>query len=94
MAKVTALGLDVITEKSGHVIAPVTPSVCITPTAPAPLPVPYPTTGSSREGIVGAPSRTKVNGAKVGTVGGGLKTSHGNEPGTLKEVVSHNTGGA
>jgi len=92
--KVTAAGLDVITEKSGHVIAPMSPSVCLTPAAPSPVPMPYPTTGSSREGIAGAPSRTKINGARSGTVGAAFKASHGNEPGTLKEVVSHNTGGA
>jgi RHS repeat-associated protein len=91
--KVTADGLDVITEKSGHVIAPATPSVCLTPAAPAPLPVPYPVTGTSREGIAGAPSRTKINGARIATVGSAFKASHGNEPGALKEVVSHNTGG-
>jgi RHS repeat-associated protein len=92
--KVTALGLDVITEKSGHIVAPMVPSVCTTPAAPAPLPVPYPCSGTSREGIVGAPSRTKVNGAPIGTVGGALSACHGNEPGALKEIVSHNTGGA
>jgi hypothetical protein len=91
--KVTAVGLDVITERSGHAIAPVTPSVCLTPAAPAPIPVPYPVMGSSAEGIGGAPSRTKVNGVAVATVGACLKASHGNEPGALKEVVSHNTGG-
>jgi RHS repeat-associated protein len=91
--KVTALGLDVITERSGHAIAPMAPSVCLTPAAPAPIPVPYPVMGSSTEGIAGAPSRTKVNGVPVATVGSCMKASHGNEPGTLKEVVSHNTGG-
>jgi RHS repeat-associated protein len=92
--KVTALGMDVITEKSGHVVAPIAPSVCLTPAAPSPLPVPYPATGTSREGVVGAPSRTKVNGAPIGTVGGAFEACHGNEPGALKEIVSHNTGGA
>ena len=37
--------------------------------------------------------RTRINGAKIGTVGSVLKTCHGNEPGTLKEVVSLNTAG-
>jgi RHS repeat-associated protein len=91
--KVTALGLDTITEKSGHGVVPVAPSVCTTPAAPSPMPVPYPATGTSREGIVGAPSRTKINGARAGTVGSALKACHGNEPGTLKEVVSVTTGG-
>ncbi len=93
MSKVTALGLDVITDKSGHAIAPVAPSVCTTPAAPAPLPVPYPVSGTSAGGLAGAPSRTKMNGAKIGTVGGCIKACHGNEPGTLKEVVSLSTGG-
>jgi RHS repeat-associated protein len=91
--KVTALGMDVITEKSGHTVAPMAPSVCTTPAAPGPLPVPYPGVGTSKEGIVGAPSRTKINGAKTGTVGSALKACHGMDPGVLKDVVSHNTGG-
>ena len=92
--KVTALGLDVITEKSGHGLAPISPSVCITPAAPSPVPVPYPASGSSRQGVVGSPLRTKISGAPIGTVGGSFEACHGNEPGTLKEVVSLNTGGA
>ena len=92
--KVTALDLDVITEKSGHTAAPISPSVCITPAAPSPLPVPYPASGSSSQGVIGAPARTKINGAPIGTVGGAFEACHGNEPGTLKEVVSLNTGGA
>src|SRR5438045_246750 len=93
MSKVTAVGMDVVTQKSGHVIAPALPSVCVTPAAPSPLPVPYPCIGTSREGIAGSTLRTKINGARIGTVGSALKASHGNEPGTLKEIVSHNTGG-
>jgi RHS repeat-associated protein len=91
--KVTALGQDVITETSGHVAAPTGASVCTTPAAPGPVPIPYPTFSSSREGIVAAPMRTKVNGARVATVGACTRLSHGNEPGTLKELISRNTGG-
>jgi YD repeat-containing protein len=93
MSKVTALDMDVITEKSGHVVMPIAPSVCTTPAAPAPLPVPYPVSGTSAGGIMGPTSRTKINGAHVGTVGGGFSAVHGNEPGTLKEIVSLTTGG-
>ena len=93
MSKVTALSMDVITEKSDHVVAPVAPSVCTTPAAPAPIPVPYPVSGSSAGGILGPTSNTKIGGAKIGTVGGGFKAVHGNEPGSLKEVVSLTTGG-
>jgi RHS repeat-associated protein len=68
-------------------------SVCLTPAAPSPLPIPYPTVGTSGEGIIDECLRTKINGAKVLTVGGCLKACHGNEAGTLKEVVSLNTAG-
>jgi hypothetical protein len=56
MGDVKALVLDVITERSGHVIAPLGVSVCMTPAAPSPIPIPYPVTGGSVEGIVGGPS--------------------------------------
>jgi RHS repeat-associated protein len=68
-------------------------SVCTTPAAPSPLPIPYPVVASSIEGIADEPLRTKINGAKIATVGSVLKTCHGNEPGTMKEVVSLNTSG-
>jgi RHS repeat-associated protein len=93
MGDVTAVMMDVITEKSGHSVTPMAVSVCTTPAAPSPLPIPYPVVASSIEGIGDAPMRTKINGAKIGTVGSVLKTCHGNEPGTLKEVVSLNTTG-
>jgi RHS repeat-associated protein len=93
MGDVTALMMDVITEKSGHTVTPMAVSVCLTPAAPAPLPLPYPVVGSSIEGIGDGPLRTKINGAVLATVGSVLKTCHGNEPGTLKEVVSLNTAG-
>src|SRR5262249_2412809 len=48
---------------------------------------------SSASGVAGRPSRTKIGGAKVGTVGGAFSAVHGNEPGTLKEIVSLTTGG-
>ncbi|MFS8068199.1 MAG: PAAR-like domain-containing protein, partial [Byssovorax sp.] len=88
MGDVTALMMDCITEKSGHALVPMAVSVCLTPAAPAPLPIPYPVFATSIEGIGDAPMRTKINGAKIATVGSVLKTCHGNEPGTLKEVVS------
>lgn len=93
MGDVTALMMDVITEKSGHTITPMAVSVCLTPAAPSPLPIPYPVVGNSIEGITDEPLRTRINGAKIGTVGSVIKTCHGNEPGTLKEVVSLNTTG-
>jgi RHS repeat-associated protein len=93
MGKVTALGMDTIHEKSGHQMAGMAVSVCLTPAAPSPLPIPYPTMGSIAEGIIDPCLRTKIEGNPVLTVGGCMKACHGNEAGTLKEVVSLNTGG-
>ena len=90
---VTAVMMDCITEASGHTMTPCAVSVCTTPAAPSPLPIPYPVTASAAEGSKDAPSRTKMGGAKIITVGACFTACHGNEPGTLKEVVSLNTGG-
>ena len=49
--------------------------------------------GNSGEGAKDPPTRTKIQGAKIITVGSCFKACHGNEPGTMKEVVSFNTGG-
>jgi hypothetical protein len=93
MGDVTAVNMDVTTESSGHTFTPMAVSVCITPAAPSPLPLPYPVTGSIGEGVTDPAMRTKIDGAKVLTVGSVFTACHGNEPGTLKEVVSLNTGG-
>jgi len=93
VGKVTAVGMDTITEKSGHQMTGMAVSVCITPAAPSPLPIPYPTMGTVSEGIGDECMRTKIEGAKILTVGGVMKACHGNEAGTLKEVVSLNTAG-
>jgi hypothetical protein len=93
MGDVTAVNMDIVTDKSGHAFTPMAVSACITPMAPAPAPIPYPVTGTSTEGVVDECLRTKVNGGKCMTVGSVFKACHGNEPGTLKEVVSLNTGG-
>ncbi|WP_437590628.1 DUF6531 domain-containing protein [Sorangium sp. So ce1000] len=93
MSKVTALGLDTVHEGSGHQMTGMAVSVCTTPAAPSPLPIPYPTMGTVTEGVIDAPMRTTIEGKKILTVGACMKACHGNEPGTLKEVLSLNTGG-
>ncbi|MBX3183723.1 MAG: DUF4150 domain-containing protein [Polyangiaceae bacterium] len=93
MGKVTACKTDVVTKKSGHNCVGMAVSVCTTPAAPSPIPLPYPTTGTVSEGITDQAMRTKINGADVMTVGSVMSKCHGNEPGTLKEVVSLNTAG-
>jgi RHS repeat-associated protein len=93
MGDVKALDLDAVHEQSGHNVVGMAVSVCITPAAPSPLPMPYPTTASCSEGISDSPLRTKIQGCNGATVGSVVKVCHGNEPGTLKEVVSLNTTG-
>ncbi|WP_437622126.1 restriction endonuclease fold toxin [Sorangium sp. So ce1151] len=93
MGKVTALGLDAVHEGSGHQMTGMAVSVCTTPAAPSPLPIPYPTMGTVAEGVIDPPMRTTIEGKKILTVGGCMKACHGNEPGTLKETLSLNTGG-
>lgn len=90
---VTACMMDCVTNKSGHQMVPLAVSVCTTPAAPSPIPVPYPVTATSVAGIKDAPVRTKIQGAKILTVGACFKRCIGNQPGTMKEVVSVNTGG-
>jgi hypothetical protein len=85
--------MDCVTNKSGHQMVPLAVSVCTTPAAPSPIPVPYPVTATSVAGIKDAPVRTKIQGAKILTVGACFKRCIGNQPGTMKEVVSVNTGG-
>jgi YD repeat-containing protein len=90
---VTAVMMDTVHEKSGHTMAPNAVSVCTTPAAPSPVPIPYPPVANVAEGSKDAPRRTKFCGAKIVTVGACFKACHGNEPGTLKETLSLNTGG-
>jgi len=93
MGDVTAVNMDVVTDKSGHSFIGMAVSVCTTPAAPSPLPIPYPVQGTSGEGVACECLRSKVNGTKWVVVGSVFKACHGNEAGTLKEVVSLNTGG-
>ena len=90
---VTAVMMATVTSKSGHQFTPMAVSVCITPAAPSPIPVPYPVMGTSVEGVHAPAMRTKINGNDVCNVGAAFKACHGNEPGTLKETCSFNTGG-
>lgn len=90
---VTACNMDTVHEKSGHTAVPNAVSMCITPAAPSPVPMPYPVVANSAEGVKDHPKRTKINGAKIITVGSVFSKCHGNEPGTLKETLSLNTTG-
>ena len=62
--------------------------------APASAAVPRPPRPTSTSGIVdpGEVTNERISGAPIGTVGGAFEACHGNELGTLKEVVSLHTG--
>ena len=90
---VTATMMEAVTSASGHGVTPVAVSVCTTPAAPSPIPLPYPVTSMAMEGLKDTPTRTKIGGNDIGNVGSAFTACHGNEPGTLKETCSLNTGG-
>ena len=85
--------METIHEGSGHSAraAPVLPHSC--PAGAIAGADPHPVVANSAEGVKDPPSRTKIKGNKIMTVGSCFKTCHGNEPGTSKEVVSFNTTG-
>jgi hypothetical protein len=89
---VTAMGMDVVSEDSGHQVVPLAPNMCITPAAPSPLPLPYPITGSSSSLDPGT-EKTQIGGKKVMNAACKVKEMHGNEAGTQKDIITFTTGG-
>ncbi len=89
---VTANGMDIAGESTGHTVVYMAPSVCITPAAPSPVPIPYPITTPSGTGQVDDDSRkTLIGGKNIFCIGSLIASCTGNEPGTQKEVVSLKT---
>jgi hypothetical protein len=84
---VTALGMDVACEASGHQVVPCAPNVCITPAAPSPLPLPYPLMGTTSKLDPGT-EKTMIGGKKVLNADSKVKQVNGNEPGTQKDIVT------
>jgi hypothetical protein len=89
---VAAMGMEVVSEDSGHQVVPCAPNVCITPAAPSPLPLPYPITGSSSSLDPGT-ENVKISNKKVLNAGCKVKEMHGNEAGTQKDIITFTTGG-
>jgi hypothetical protein len=89
---VTACAMDVCCESSMHQVVPMAPSVCTTPAAPSPLPIPYPVMGTTSSLDPGCED-TKIEGKKSMTTKSKVAAVHGNEAGTMKEIVSLQTGG-
>jgi hypothetical protein len=90
---VTANNRDIACESSGHQVVYQAPSVCITPAAPSPIPVPYPIVTPDGTAEVDDDTRnTRIGDKPIFCVGSLIHYCTGNEPGTQKEIVSHQTG--
>jgi hypothetical protein len=89
---VTALGMDVCCEASGHQVTPIMPNVCITPAAPSPLPIPYPIMGTTSSLDPGCED-TRIEGKKSMSTKSEVAAVHGNEAGTQKDIITGKTGG-
>jgi hypothetical protein len=90
----TVLNMAAAGKATKHKVTGTAPNMCITPAAPSPLPMPYPNLGNTSEGLDSGTSNTKFEGEPVLTTSGFVKSVHGNEAGTQKDVVSMTTGGA
>lgn len=83
---VGANAMSVVHKDSGGVTI-IFPDVCKTPAAPSPLPIPYPNIAKSSDAAKTAKS-VKADGNPLCTKDSNFSTSSGDEPGTLKGVVS------
>ncbi len=89
---VTALGMDVACESSSHQVVPLAPNVCTTPAAPSPLPIPYPVMGDTGTLDPGC-ENTLIDNKKSMSTKSKVKAVHGNEAGTMKDIITMQTGG-
>ena len=78
--------LSVVHKDSGGV-SPSFPDVCKTPTPGGPVPIPYPNIAKSGDTDKGS-KKVKMDGNPVCLKDSNFKTSTGDEPGTLKGLVS------
>ncbi len=93
MAVVTALMMDVATEQTSHVMAPMAPNMCITPAAPSPLPLPYPNMGNTGSLDPGCEKVVIGSSKKSMNLKSKIKKINGNEPGTQKDITTMKTNG-
>ena len=89
---VTADLMDVAGNATSHVVIYMAPSVCLTP--PVPTPIPYPiVTPTHTKQTKDHTGTVTLNGKPVVCVGSLIAYCVGNQPGALKEIVSHTIGG-
>jgi hypothetical protein len=87
MAQTTFANCRGIVHKASNGISIVFPDVCKTPTPGGPVPIPYPNIGKSSDTAKG-PKSVKTDGQMPMVKGAQYTRSMGDEPGTLKGVVS------
>ena len=87
MAQTTFANCRGIVNKGSNGISIVFPDVCKTPTPGGPVPIPYPNIGKSSDTAKG-PKSVKTDGQMPMVKGAQYTRSMGDEPGTLKGVVS------
>lgn len=85
---VTAVMMDICSEDSSHVVTPMAPNVCKTPAAPSPLPIPYPILGDTSSLDPGCEKTVVGESKKTMNTKGKVKSIHGNEAGTLKDIIT------
>ncbi|NVB42849.1 DUF4150 domain-containing protein [Pseudenhygromyxa sp. WMMC2535] len=77
-----------VDHKGSGGLSPVFPDVCKTPSPGGPVPLPYPNIGKSSDTDKG-PKSVKVDGEMPMTEGAVYARTSGDEPGTLKGVISN-----
>lgn len=87
MAQTTFANMRGISHKGSNGVSIVFPDVCKTPSPGGPIPIPYPNIGKSSDTSKG-PKSVKTDGQMPMVKGAQYSRSMGDEPGTLKGVVS------
>lgn len=88
MAQTTYANSRGIVHKGSNGVSIVFPDVCKTPTPGGPVPLPYPNVGKSSDTSKG-PKSVKTDGQMPMVKGAQYTRSTGDEPGTLKGVISN-----
>lgn len=87
MAQTTFANTRGIVHKGSGGVSVVFPDVCKTPAPGGPVPIPYPNTGVSSDTVKG-PKSVKTDGQMPMVKGAQYSRSSGDEPGTLKGIIS------
>ncbi len=92
MAQTTFVNSRGIVHKGSGGVSIVFPDICKTQIGPSVVPIPYPNIGKSSDTSKG-PQSVKVDGQMVMVKGAKYTTSTGDEPGSLKGIISSTTKG-